>query len=135
MIKKVLIVSLFIGGGYYFIKKILPTFTKKNTDLDVDTMSIEERLADEERKAKELAEKVRKTLISKYGTDDPKKLNDIKTYMFAPDINFDNLTPEQIESIRNTLKNNSMFPNGLTYDPNNLNSFKGLEGWTLNMFG
>lgn len=132
MIKKVLIAGLFLGGGYYFIKKILPNFTKK--EFQADTMSIEERLALEEKQAKELADKVRKTLISKYGTADPNKLKDIKTYMFAPDINFDNLTPEQIESIKNTLKNNSIFPNGITYDPNNLDSFKGLEGWTLNMF-
>jgi len=124
MIKKVLIAGLFLGGGYYFIKKILPNITKK--EFKADTMSIEERLAEEERKAKEIAEKVRKTLISKFGTDDPNKLKDIKTYMFAPNINFDEL--------RNTLKNNDVFPNGLTYDPNNLNSFKGLEGWSLNMF-
>ena len=133
MIKKVLIAGLFIGGGYLFIKKILPNFTRKSTDLDVDTMSIEERLAEEERKARELGKKVKEQLIKKFGTADPKKLNDIKTYMFAPNINFDNITPEQIESIRNTLNNNSMFPNGLTYDPNNLSSFKGLEGWTLGM--
>ena len=124
MIKKVLIAGLCLGGGYYFIKKILPNITKK--EFKADTMSIEERLAEEERKAKEIAEKVRKTLISKFGTDDPNKLKDIKTYMFAPNINFDEL--------RNTLKNNDVFPNGLTYDPNNLNSFKGLEGWSLNMF-
>lgn len=132
MIKKVLIAGLFLGGGYYFIKKILPNITKK--EFQADTMSIEERLAEEERKARELAKKVQDQLIKKFGTADPNKLKDIKTYMFAPDINFDKLTPEQIESIRNTLKNNSIFPNGLTYDPNNLNSFKGLEGWTLNMF-
>jgi len=132
MIKKVLIAGLFLGGGYYFIKKILPNITKK--EFQADTMSIEERLAEEERKARELAKKVKDQLIKKFGTADPNKLKDIKTYMFAPDINFDKLTPEQIESIRNTLKNNSMFPNGLTYDPNNLNSFKGLEGWSLNMF-
>ena len=132
MVKKIVIAGLFLGGGYYFIKKILPNFTKK--EFQADTMSIEERLAEEERKARELADKVRKTLISKFGTADPNKLKDIKTYMFAPDINFDKLTPEQLLSIGNTLKNNSMFPNGLTYDPNNLDSFKGLEGWTLNMF-
>ena len=124
MIKKVLIAGLFLGGGYYFIKKLLPNITKK--EFQADTTSIEERLAEEERKAREIAEKVRKTLISKFGTDDPNKLKDIKTYMFAPNINFDEL--------RNTLKNNDVFPNGLTYDPNNLNSFKGLEGWSLNMF-
>ena len=132
MIKKVLIAGLFLGGGYYFIKKILPNITKK--EFQADTMSIEERLAEEERKARELAKKVQDQLIKKFGTADPNKLKDIKTYMFAPDINFDKLTPEQIESIRNTLKNNSIFPNGITYDPNNLDSFKGLEGWTLNMF-
>ena len=122
MVKKVLIAGLFLGGGYLFIKKILPNFTKK--EFQTDTMSIEERLAEEERKAreleKELADKLRKTLISKYGTIDANKLKDIKTYMFAPDINFDKLTPQQLA--------------GITYDPNNLDSFKGLKGWTLNMF-
>tara|TARA_R110001632_G_scaffold204166_2_gene327607 strand:+ start:300 stop:704 length:405 start_codon:yes stop_codon:yes gene_type:complete len=133
MIKKLIITGLFLGGGYYFIKKILPNFTKK--EFQADTMSIEERLAEEERKAREIGEKVRKTLISKFGTDDPNKLKDIKTYMFAPNINFDNWTPEQIESMKNTLKNNTMFPNGLTYDPNNLSSFEGLKGWTPSMYG
>ena len=118
MIKKLIITGLFLGGGYYFIKKILPNFTKK--EFQADTMSIEERLAEEERKARELADKVRKTLISKYGTADANKLKDIKTYMFAPDINFDKFTPQQLL--------------GITYDPNNLDSFKGLKGWTLNMF-
>ena len=102
MIKKVLIAGLFLGGGYYLIKKILPNITKK--EFQADTMSIEERLAEEERKARELAKKVQEQLIKKFGTADPNKLKDIKTYMFAPDINFDKLTPEQILSIGNTLK-------------------------------
>jgi len=61
MIKKVLIVGLFLGGGYILIKKILPTFTNKSSDLDVDSMSIEERIAEEERKQREIAKKVTKT--------------------------------------------------------------------------
>ena len=133
MIKKVLIAGLFLGGGYYFVKNILPNFTKK--EFQADTMSIEERLAEEERKAREIAEKVRQALIKKVGTADPEKLKDIKTWMFAPNLDFDNWTPEQIESMKNTLKNNTMFPNGLTYDPNNLSSFEGLKGWTPSMYG
>jgi len=133
MIKKVLIVGLFLGGGYLFIKKILPQFVGKNNSLDVDTTSVDDAIAEEERKQRELAKKVQEQLKKKFGTTDPKALNRIQTY-YGTGVDFDNLTPEQIESIRNTLKNNSIFPNGLTYDPNNLNSFKGLKGWKLNMF-
>jgi len=137
MIKKLLIVSLFLGGGYIFIKKILPTFTNKSSDLDVDSMSIEERIAEEERKQRELAKKVQEQLIKKFGTADPKALNRIQTY-YGTGVDFDNLTPEQIESIRSTIGSNmsKFFPNGLTYDPNNLSSFKGVGNINLTtMFG
>ena len=52
------------------------------------------------------------------------------------DIDMDNLTEEQKDSIRKTLEksNKKFFPNGLTYDPNNLDSFKGLKDWTIQMF-
>ncbi len=138
MIKKLFIVSLFLGGGYVFIKKILPTFTKSSDDFELDGMTIEERIAEEERKQRELAKKVQEQLKKKFGTTDPNKLNDIKTYMFSADIDFENLTPEQINSIKNTLDKNALniFPNGLTYDPKNLNSFKGLGNVNLtSMFG
>jgi len=135
MIKKVLVVGLFLGGGYFLIKKLLPTFMKKSTDLDVDTMTIDERLAEEERKAKEVAKKVQEQLKKKFGTTDPKALNRIQTY-YGKGVDFDNLTPEQIESIRNTLKSNSIFPNGITYDPKNLTSFQGFGNVDLTqMFG
>lgn len=134
MIKKILIGGLFLGGGYYFIKKILPNFTKK--EFQADTMSIEERLALEEKLARERAEKVRQALIKKFGTADPNKLKDIKTYMFSANIDFENLTPEQIANIKNLIDSNmsNIFPNGLTYDPKNLDSFSGLKGWTPSMF-
>jgi len=135
MIKKVLIVGLFLGGGYLFIKKVLPQFVGKSNSLDVDTTSVDEAIAEEERKQREVAKKVQEQLKKKFGTTDPKALNRIQTY-YGTGVDFDNLTPEQIESIRNTLKNNSMFPNGLTYDPNNLNSFQGLGNVDLTqMFG
>ena len=68
MIKKVLIAGLFLGGGYYFINKILPNFTKK--EFQADTMSIEERLAEEERLRLLEEKKIKDDLIDKYGTSD-----------------------------------------------------------------
>ena len=136
MIKKVLIAGLFLGGGYFLIKKLLPTFNKKNTDLGVNTMSIEERIAEEERKNRELGKKVQEQLDKKFGKN--ADLNDIKTFMYAPNIDFDNLTPEQIANIKSSIDSSmsKFFPNGLTYDPNNLSSFKGLENINLStMFG
>jgi hypothetical protein len=137
MIKKVLIAGLFLGGGYLFIKKILPQFVDKSKSFDVDTISIEDRIAEEERKQREVAKKVKEQLIKKFGTTDPKALNRIQTY-YGTGVDFDNLTPEQIESIRSTIGSNmsKFFPNGLTYDPNNLSSFKGFGNVTLSsMFG
>lgn len=135
MIKKVLIVGLFLGGGYLFIKKVLPQFVGKSNSLDVDITSVDDAIAEEERKQRELAKKVQEQLKKKFGTTDPKALNRIQTY-YGTGVDFDNLTPEQIESIRNTLKNNSIFPNGLTYDPKNLTSFQGFGNVDLTqMFG
>ena len=136
MIKKLIITGLFLGGGYFLIKKLLPTFNKKNTDLGVNTMSIEERIAEEERKNRELGKKVQEQLDKKFGKN--ADLNDIKTFMYAPNIDFDNLTPEQIANIKSSIDSSmsKFFPNGLTYDPNNLSSFKGLENINLStMFG
>ena len=105
MIKKVLIAGLFLGGGYLFIKKILPQFVDKSKSFDVDTISIEDRIAEEERKQREVAKKVKEQLIKKFGTTDPKALNRIQTY-YGTGVDFDNLTPEQIESIRSTIGSN-----------------------------
>jgi len=35
MIKKVVIAGLFLGGGYYFIKKILPNIQRKEYEADI----------------------------------------------------------------------------------------------------
>jgi len=131
MIKRILVVGLFLGGGYLFIKKILPVFTGKEFDFGVE--SLEDRLARE-----------RQEVLDKYG--DLSKVSG--TYGLAlgqnkrlaighfDDIDMDNLTEEQKDSIRNTLEksNKKFLPNALTYDPNNLDSFKGLKGWTIQMF-
>lgn len=124
--KKILIAGLFLGGGYYFIKNILPKFTKD--EFDLNTMSIEERLALEEKLARERAEKIRQTFIKKVGTADPEKLKDIKTWMFAPDL-YDSdgnlkLSVEQKENLKKQFE-------GLNWNPNSLESYSGLKGLTL----
>lgn len=43
--KKILLASLFIGGGYYFIKKILPTLKSNSKELEVETKDYEDELA------------------------------------------------------------------------------------------
>ena len=43
--KKLIIASLFLGGGYYFIKKILPNFKSNSKELEVDTKDYEDKLA------------------------------------------------------------------------------------------
>jgi len=48
--KKVLLASLFLGGGYYFIKKILPNLKLNNKKEDVDLKNYEDELAEKERR-------------------------------------------------------------------------------------
>ncbi len=42
MIKKVLIAGLFLGGGYYLVKKLLPNFNKPKFDLDLKEYEVKE---------------------------------------------------------------------------------------------
>ena len=48
--KKILLASLFLGGGYYFIKKILPNFKSNSKELEVETKDYEDELAENERR-------------------------------------------------------------------------------------
>jgi len=51
MIKKVLIAGLFIGGGLYFIKRILPQTSANLSSKEVDVLSVDEVV--EKQKAKQ----------------------------------------------------------------------------------
>jgi hypothetical protein len=132
MIKRILVVGLFLGGGYLFIKKILPVFTGKEFDFGVE--SLEDRLARERQEQLEKYGDLQKNVNRTYGV----ALGQNKRLAIGhfDDIDMDNLTEEQKDSIRKTLEksNKKYFPNGLTYDPNNLDSFKGLKDWTIQMF-
>ncbi len=50
MVKKVLIAGLFIGGGLFFIKKILPNFKSNSKELEIKTKDYEDELAEKERR-------------------------------------------------------------------------------------
>lgn len=41
MVKKVVLVSLFIGGGYLFIKKILPKLNRKEFEADIKDYEVD----------------------------------------------------------------------------------------------
>jgi len=41
MVKKVVLVSLFIGGGYFFIKKILPKLNSKEFEADIKDYEVD----------------------------------------------------------------------------------------------
>ena len=43
--KKILLASLFLGGGYYFIKKILPSLKSNSKELEVETKDYEDELS------------------------------------------------------------------------------------------
>ncbi len=51
MIKKVLIAGLFIGGGYYFIKKLLPKFSGKDYKADVKDFEVKRYISNQTGKA------------------------------------------------------------------------------------
>ena len=103
MIKKVLIAGLFLGGGIYAIRKLLPKLQKQ--EYKADTISIEEIIAEEERLRKKQAEDIRKSLVRKFGTD--KNLNDLNTIMFAPKIDYGDAKDfgELIFSYKNLMTN------------------------------
>ena len=48
--KKILLASLFLGGGYYFIKKILPNLKSNNKELEIETKDYEDELTEKERR-------------------------------------------------------------------------------------
>lgn len=61
MLKKVLIASLFIGGGVFFIKNILPKLTTSKKSIDADFIDIDELWLEREQQLRELDERTRQT--------------------------------------------------------------------------
>ena len=99
-IKKFLVGAIFLLGGFYFIKKLLP-----NNDLesfDIDELSIEEAIALARQKDLERAKKVKAQLIKRgiLNPDGTENKNFMRMHYLNPDNMFTNLSDEQKQKIR-----------------------------------
>jgi hypothetical protein len=124
MLKKVLIAGLFIGGGIFFIKKILPQLTGSPKKIGVELEDIDAVLAQREKEMRKLAEQTKEQIESKIGDKDA---GDINSWIFAPDINYDQLQDDVKKQLA------EKFGVDEFWNPNNLSSYKGLEGFTLGL--
>jgi hypothetical protein len=122
VIKKIIIGGVFVIGGYYLIKKLLPEFHSKY--LELNTISADDIFAEKERVRAENEKKMRDAFERKLGTRNPENYSQselLKKMMFAPDFQYD--------ENGKLILDGSKFNFGIEYDPKNLDSFKGLKDW------
>jgi len=122
VIKKIIIGGVFIVGGYYLIKKLLPEFHTKY--LQLNTKSADDIFLEKEKKRAEFEKKMRDNFERRLGTRNPENYSQselLKKMMFAPDFKYD--------ENGKLILDGSKFNFGIEYDPNNLDSFKGLKDW------
>ena len=99
-VKQIILASVFLIGGFYLIKKILPS--SKTADIDVDKLSIEEAIALAKQKDFELSQKMiealkRRGVLNQDGTENK---NFMRMHYLNPDTMFSNLSEEQKQEIR-----------------------------------
>ena len=71
--KKILLASLFIGGGYFLIKKLLPTYTKSNSELKLEKQkNSSDVVNDIIKKQQEKRKKIEDELKTHYNEDGTK---------------------------------------------------------------
>ena len=76
MIKKVLIASLFLGGGIFFIKKILPLISSNsNNKDDLDLKNLDDTWEEQDRLRLLAEQKLKDSIKDQFGTSDISKLN------------------------------------------------------------
>lgn len=127
MIRKLIIATLFIGGGYYFIKKILPNYNRK--EIDVDSLTIEEAIALARQKDFELSQKVIKALKNRgiLNQDGTENKNFMRMHYLDPTKMFDNISEEQKQEIREAT---GVKPIDLTNMPKDINwNFGNMQLW------
>lgn len=124
MLKKLLIASLFVGGGVFFIKKILPQLTGSTKDLDVDLEDIDAVWLAQQRELEEMARKAGEAVRKQIGDKDPSNIN---SWIFAPNLDYDEMSINVKEQLA------EQFGVDEFWNPNNLSSYKGLEGWSLGL--
>ena len=122
MIKKIIIGSGILYGGYFLIKKLLPEFHAKY--LELNFKSGDDVFLEKERVRAENEKKMRDVFERKLGTRNPEDYSQselTKKMMFAPDFQYD--------ENGKLILDGSKFDFGIKYDPKNLDSFKGLKDW------
>jgi len=123
VIKKILIGGVFIVGGYYLIKKLLPEFHTKY--LQINTKSADDVFAEKEKKRAEFEKKMRDNFERRLGTRNPEKYSQselIKKMMFAPNLDFEKMSDKEKSDLAKSFE-------GIKWNPNNLDSYSGYKDW------
>jgi len=123
MLKRILIAGLFVGGGVFFIKKILPQLTGSKK-MDVDLEDVDAMLAQREKEMRKLAEQTKKQIESKIGDKDAGNIN---SWIFAPNINYDQLQEDVKKGIAEQLGGDEF------WNPNDLRTYGTAQGWSLQL--
>ena len=105
MIKKVLIAGLFLGGGILFIKKILPLIKSSSKSKDLEVKSIDDAYSEADENMREAGRKASEAIKRQYGDQD---LTDINTFLFAPNLNYKDLSPEWLASFKENMALNDV---------------------------
>ena len=99
-IKKFLVGAIFLFGGFYLIKKILPS--KDLESFDIDELSVDEAIELARQQDLEKAKKVKGELIKRgiLNPDGTENKNFMRMHYLNPDKMFTNLSEEQKQEIR-----------------------------------
>lgn len=123
MIKKIIIGSGILYGGYFLIKKLLPEFHTKY--LSLDTISADDVFLEKERVRAENEKKMRDVFERKLGTRNPEDYSQselLKKMMFAPKLDFEKMSDKQKSDLAKSFE-------GIKWNPNNLDSYSGYKDW------
>lgn len=123
MIKKIIIGSGILYGGYFLIKKLLPEFHQKY--LSLGTISADDVFLEKERVRAENEKKMRDVFERKLGTRNPEDYSQselLKKMMFAPKLDFEKMSDKQKSDLAKSFE-------GIKWNPNNLDSYSGYKDW------
>jgi hypothetical protein len=123
MIKKIIIGSGILYGGYFLIKKLLPEFHTKY--LSLDTKSADDVFAEKEKVRAEFEKKMRDAFQKRLGTRNPENYSSselLRKMMLAPNIDFEKMSDKQKSDLAKSF-------GGIKWNPNNLDSYSGYKDW------
>jgi hypothetical protein len=123
LIKKIIIGSGILYGGYFLIKKLLPEFHAKY--LELNFKSGDDVFLEKERVRAENEKKMRDVFERKLGTRNPEDYSQselLKKMMFAPKLDFEKMSDKQKSDLAKSFE-------GIKWNPNNLDSYSGYKDW------